>query len=89
MNGANKPALLLAASLIAIALCAGPDINSFFPKRAEDATHVKGHFKKNGTFVAPHARSKANKSKRDNWSTKGNFNPFTGKQGRKKGDFRF
>ncbi len=48
------------------------------------ATRVKGYTKKNGTHVAPHQRSDKNSTKSDNWSTKGNVNPYTGKKGTKK-----
>jgi hypothetical protein len=44
-------------------------------------TLVSGYTKKNGTHVAAHDRSSANHTKRDNWSTKGNRNPETGKPG--------
>ena len=42
---------------------------------------TKGYTKKNGTYVAPHHKTKSNKSKHDNYSTKGNTNPYTGKKG--------
>lgn len=42
---------------------------------------VKGHFRKNGTYVAPHYRSAPNSSRLDNYSTRGNYNPYTGKRG--------
>ena len=42
---------------------------------------VKGHFRKNGTYVAPHYRSSPNSTIMDNYSTKGNINPYTGKPG--------
>lgn len=45
------------------------------------AQKVKGYTKKNGTYVAPHYKSTPNKSKFDNYSTKGNINPYTGKKG--------
>ena len=45
--------------------------------------HVKGYTKKNGTHVAPYHRTDKNHTKRDNWSTKGNVNPYTGKKGTK------
>ena len=48
---------------------------------AEAASKVKGYTKKNGTYVAPHYKSSPNKSKLDNFSTKGNVNPYTGKKG--------
>lgn len=47
------------------------------------AGYVKGYTKKNGTYVAPHYRSDPNGTKLDNWSTKGNYNPYTGKAGTK------
>lgn len=52
---------------------------------AEASSGVKSFFKKNGTFVQPHFRSSPNKSKLDNFSSKGNINPFNGKKGYKKG----
>lgn len=42
---------------------------------------VKGYVRKDGTYVAPHYRSAPNSSKSDNYSTKGNYNPYTGKKG--------
>jgi hypothetical protein len=50
---------------------------------AEASEHVRGHVTKNGKYVAPHNRSNANKTQRDNWSSKGNTNPYTGKRGHK------
>lgn len=44
---------------------------------------IKGYTKKNGAYVAPSHATNPNKSKRDNWSTKGNANPHTGKEGTK------
>lgn len=49
-------------------------------------THVSGYTKKDGTYVVPHDRSTADHTKNNNWSTKGNTNPETDKQGTKKGD---
>jgi hypothetical protein len=45
------------------------------------STAVRGYTKKNGTYVQPHRRSAPDGSKTNNWSTKGNVNPYTGKQG--------
>ncbi len=45
--------------------------------------HVRGHVTKTGRYVAPHVRTAPNRSKADNWSTKGNSNPYTGKRGSK------
>jgi len=48
--------------------------------------YVHGYTKKDGTYVAPHDRSTLDSTKNNNWSTKGNTNPETGKPGTKKGD---
>ncbi len=48
---------------------------------AEAVQKVKGYTTKKGTYVAPHFKQSPNKSKFDNFSTKGNINPFTGKKG--------
>lgn len=45
---------------------------------------VRGYTTKNGTYVAPHRQTNPNSTKRDNYSTKGNVNPYTGKAGTKK-----
>lgn len=42
---------------------------------------VKGYTRKDGTYVAPSVRSAPNSSVYDNYSTKGNVNPYTGKSG--------
>jgi hypothetical protein len=42
---------------------------------------TNGYTKKNATYVAPHYKTKSNKTKLDNYSTKGNTNPYTGKKG--------
>jgi hypothetical protein len=44
---------------------------------------VKGYAKKGGTYVAPHVQSAPNATKLDNYSTKGNVNPYTGNEGTK------
>lgn len=43
--------------------------------------YVRGYTKKDGTYVAPHYRSAPDKSISNNWSTKGNVNPYTGAPG--------
>lgn len=44
---------------------------------------VRGYVKKDGTYVAPHVRTSPNSTKLDNYSTKGNYNPYSGKTGTK------
>jgi len=48
-----------------------------------NAQWVNGYTKSNGTYVSGYNRSSANYTKRDNYSTKGNVNPYTGKVGTK------
>ena len=44
---------------------------------------VRGHTTKNGTYVAPSHATNPNDTKTDNFSNKGNVNPYTGKEGTK------
>jgi hypothetical protein len=52
------------------------------PLLAKDQ-QVKGYKRKDGTVVSPYKRSAPNRTKSDNYSTKGNVNPHTGKPGTK------
>ena len=45
--------------------------------------YVRGYTKRDGTYVAPHYQTNPNGTKLDNWSTKGNINPYTGQPGTK------
>ena len=54
-----------------------------FSAHAQKTTQVDGHFKSNGTYVQPHVRTAPNSTTTDNFGTKGNYNPSTGKQGTK------
>jgi hypothetical protein len=44
---------------------------------------IKSYYRKDGTYVARAKATNPNKSKADNWSSKGNVNPKTGKHGTK------
>ena len=46
-------------------------------------TRVRGYTKRDGTRVESHRRTAPNKTERDNWSSKPNTNPDTGKRGTK------
>jgi len=46
--------------------------------------HVRGYFRKDGTYVAPHYRSSPDGIFSNNWSTYGNVNPYTGAHGTKR-----
>jgi hypothetical protein len=57
-----------------LASCAAP---------AAADTFVNGYYRSNGTYVAPHMRSDPDGNPYNNWSTKGNVNPYTGQLGTK------
>lgn len=42
---------------------------------------VKGYYRSNGTYVQPHYRTSPDNSLFNNYSTKGNVNPYTGRKG--------
>jgi len=60
--------------LLCIAVCA-----NILPAVADE--YVNGYFRKDGTYVAPHYRTDPNNNAFDNYSTKGNVNPYTGQLG--------
>ncbi|RDK04598.1 hypothetical protein [Paraburkholderia lacunae] len=43
--------------------------------------YVSGYTRSNGTYVSGHHQTNPNGTKYDNWSSKGNVNPYTGKKG--------
>jgi hypothetical protein len=45
------------------------------------AGQVDGYYRSNGTYVAPYHRSNPNATVTDNYSFKGNINPYTGREG--------
>lgn len=47
------------------------------------SVRVKGYARKDGTYVQPHRRTEPDSNKNNNWSSKGNTNPYTGKRGTK------
>lgn len=63
-------------TIIAIVLLAVLALPSF----ARD-TSVRGYVRKDGTYVQPHMRSAPNSTTLDNFSTRGNVNPYTGQPG--------
>lgn len=44
-------------------------------------TYMRGYYKSNGSYVNSDYRSDKDNSFNNNWSTKGNYNPYTGKSG--------
>jgi hypothetical protein len=43
--------------------------------------HVDGYYRKNGTYVQPHTRTAPDSNPYNNYSTRGNMNPYNGKEG--------
>jgi len=50
-------------------------------------TYVNPHVRKDGTYVDGHYRSRPNNTVDDNWSTRGNQNPYTGERGTQRPDY--
>lgn len=53
------------------------------PRGHSGTVHVRGTVTKQGTYRQPHVRTAPDHWKQNNWSTKGNANPYTGKRGSK------
>jgi hypothetical protein len=66
---------IIATSVFVIALLAGT-----YSAFAQD-TYVRGHYRRDGTYVQPHYRSAPDGNPYNNWSTRGNVNPYTGAVG--------
>ena len=50
---------------------------------AKGSHATKGYTKKSGTYVAPSRATNPDKAKTNNYSSKGNINPSSGKEGTK------
>jgi hypothetical protein len=48
---------------------------------------VRGHMRRDGTYVAPHHRTDQNQYRFDNYSSQGNTNPYTGQRGSQRNEF--
>lgn len=54
---------------------------SCLDKNISNDVYVNGYYRKDGTYVQGHYRSRPNGYKDDNYSYRGNVNPYTGKMG--------
>ena len=54
-----------------------------------DFKYQEGYIRKDGTYVSPHYKTKRNNTKRDNYTTYPNVNPWTGKKGYKKSGYNY
>lgn len=64
--------ILISLTLVGLLLFAGA--------REAEAARVRGYSRGNGTYVQPHYRSNPNSFKWDNWSSRGNINPWNVKE---------
>lgn len=77
-------ALLALLTFVSAPLLAKKDNSGGYKAHGSSkTTNVRGYTKKDGTYVAPHKRTYPNGTQRDNWTSKPNQNPYTGKDGTK------
>lgn len=69
---------ILIGSVMALALAGSAS--------AQGEHYVNGYYRSDGTYVAPHYQTNPNGTRDDNWSTRGNVNPYTGRPGSRPGD---
>lgn len=49
--------------------------------------YVNGYYRQDGTYVEGHWRSSPNQQRWDNYSSEGNYNPYTGERGTERHEF--
>lgn len=52
-----------------------------FAPMAHAQSAYQGYTNQHGTYVQPHYQTPPNNTTADNWSTRGNTNPYTGRPG--------
>lgn len=52
-----------------------------------NTTRVSGYTRSNGTYVSGYTRTQRNSTNHDNYSTSGNYNPYTGNTGSRARDY--
>ena len=65
-------------AVVALILLGSASAQAAPPKKVP----VRPQVRRNGTYVQPHYRTSPNRTRTDNWSSKGNVNPYTGKPGK-------
>ena len=73
-----KKLVLSIVALVAVATTSFAQFNT---------TTVSGYSRSNGTYVQPYVRTMPNFTNWDNFSTKGNYNPYTGSTGYRARDY--
>ena len=64
-----------------------PKVTYSTPSVNYNTTSVSGYYRSNGTHVQSHVRTMPNSTNWDNFSTRGNSNPFTGSTGYRARDY--
>lgn len=88
-----KKSLMLLVAIIATVLSANAQYNygSSYGTSSygvnTNSTYVNGYTKSDGTYVQGHYRSSQNSTNHDNYSTSGNYNPYTGTSGSRARDY--
>ena len=82
----KRPLIIIA--MLATAACtpafARGGSHSYSSYSSSGSHHVSGYTNSHGHYVQSYRATNTNHTKSDNWSTKGNYNPYTGKAGTKK-----
>jgi hypothetical protein len=80
----NKLLILIVSMFFTTSVIAKQSSSDGFKSNGSSkSNNVRGYTKKDGTYVAPHNRTNPNNTQRDNWTSKPNQNPYTGKDGTK------
>lgn len=90
-----KKSLMLLVAIIATVLSANAQCSSYGSSSYStssygvntNSTYVNVYTKSNGTYVQGHYRSSQNSTNHDNYSTSGNYNPYTGSAGSRAKDY--
>jgi len=72
-----KEKLILALAITILLACSLPVMAQYYGRD----TNVHGYMKQNGSYVQQHHRTVPDDNKWNNYSTRGNFNPYTGQMG--------
>lgn len=54
------------------------------PAFAQRTVHVRSSITRRGVYRHAHVRTSPDRTQRNNWSARGNVNPYTGKRGHKR-----
>jgi len=60
-----------------------PRVSTYNAPKVRSVVPVRSYIKRDGTYVMPSHRTSPNATRVDNWSSKPNINPYTGKLGTK------